>query len=486
MAGARFVDPKILARIGNLELLARTVVDGFINGLHRAPYFGASIDFAEHRGYVAGDDIRRVDWRLFARTDRYYVKQYEADTNTNFSRAARHLEVDGVREPRRLEARIRPLSRAPAWPTWRTASATASASSPSTTTSSRTCRRRRSTSTCVLHTLDRAQGRASAASWRRRCSKMAEHFKRRSILVLISDFYEEPDVILEAIKPLRFLGNDLIVFHVLDPAEIDFDYDDASSFEDLESGEQMPVVPESFGERVPEADAASTSTRSTTKFSEHRIDYTLLNTVEPLDHALFSYLSSRERLMQGRCSGSTGRSLTSHVIPAPLFLARPRRDRRFRSSIHLIQRERKRVVEFPSLMFVRRIPYQSVRRRRIRHWFLLLMRAAAIALIVAAFARPFLPQSARGGRAPAAARARSSILLDQSASMGYGDHWQQRAATRRDSVDRRPRRRRPRDARAVRPERRRERARDRRIAAGSKRRSTPPRSPPARRATARR
>src|SRR6202162_3232339 len=84
MAGARFVDLRILARVGNLELLARTVVDGFINGLHRAPYFGASIDFAEHRGYVAGDDIRRVDWRLFARTDRFYVKQYEADTNTNF------------------------------------------------------------------------------------------------------------------------------------------------------------------------------------------------------------------------------------------------------------------------------------------------------------------------------------------------------------------------------------------------------------------
>ena len=83
--GARFVDPKILARISNLELMARTVVEGFINGLHRAPFFGASIDFAEHRGYVAGDDIRRVDWRLYARTDKYYVKQYEADTNTNVS-----------------------------------------------------------------------------------------------------------------------------------------------------------------------------------------------------------------------------------------------------------------------------------------------------------------------------------------------------------------------------------------------------------------
>src|SRR5690242_19932320 len=81
--GARFVDPQVLARVGNLDLLARTVVDGFINGVHRAPYSGASVDFAEHRGYVPGDDIRRVDWRLYARTDRYYVKQYEADTNTN-------------------------------------------------------------------------------------------------------------------------------------------------------------------------------------------------------------------------------------------------------------------------------------------------------------------------------------------------------------------------------------------------------------------
>src|SRR3954465_14264712 len=85
MAGARFVDPKVLPRVGNLELLARTVVDGFINGLHRAPFFGASIDFAEHRGYVPGDDIRRGDGRLYARTDRYYIKQYEADTNTNFT-----------------------------------------------------------------------------------------------------------------------------------------------------------------------------------------------------------------------------------------------------------------------------------------------------------------------------------------------------------------------------------------------------------------
>src|SRR6187455_1207699 len=85
LPGAKFVDPVVLSRIGNLELIAKTVVDGLINGLHASPFFGASVDFAEHRGYVAGDDIRRVDWRVFARTDKYYVKEFEADTNTNFS-----------------------------------------------------------------------------------------------------------------------------------------------------------------------------------------------------------------------------------------------------------------------------------------------------------------------------------------------------------------------------------------------------------------
>src|SRR5580693_8743438 len=85
VAGVRFLDPNILARLGNLELLARTVVDGFIQGLHRAPHLGASTDFAEHRAYMPGDDIRHIDWRLYARTDRYYLKQYEAETNTNFT-----------------------------------------------------------------------------------------------------------------------------------------------------------------------------------------------------------------------------------------------------------------------------------------------------------------------------------------------------------------------------------------------------------------
>ena len=295
--GARFVDPKILSRIGSLDLMARNVVEGFINGLHRAPFFGASIDFAEHRGYVPGDDIRRVDWRLYARTDRYYVKQYEADTNTNLtvlldisksmsfaSRGIPKIEyasyvaaclgylaqkqrdrVGIITFDQDLVTHVPPSAKH---------------------------------FNVMLHTLDRAKAERGG-NLIAPLTKMAEHFKRRGILVLLSDFYEEPEAILEAIKPLRFLGNDLIVFHVLDPAELDFEYDDASSFEDIESREQLPVVPQSLAEEYRTLIRAHIDAL-TAKFSEHRIDYTLLNTAEPLDRALFSYLSSRERLMRVR------------------------------------------------------------------------------------------------------------------------------------------------------------------------------------------
>src|SRR5687767_4193845 len=296
--GARFVDPKILGRIGSLDLLARSVVDGFINGLHRAPYFGASIDFAEHRGYVAGDDIRRVDWRLYARTDRFYVKQYEADTNTNFtilldiSKSMAFSSGDGVTKLEYgsfLAACLAYLAQKQ-----RDRVGIITFDQEIVTHVPPSAKH----FNVVLHTLDRAKAERPG-HLSQPLKLMAEHFKRRGILLLISDFYDEPDDILEAIKPLAFLGNDLIVFHVLDPREVDFEFDDASSFEDLESREQVPVVPQSFREQyrsmIREHIAALT-----TKFSEQRIDYAVLNTHEPLDRALFSYLSSREKLMRVR------------------------------------------------------------------------------------------------------------------------------------------------------------------------------------------
>jgi uncharacterized protein (DUF58 family) len=295
--GARFVDPKVLARIGNLELVSRSVVDGFINGLHRSPYFGASVDFAEHRGYVPGDDIRRVDWRLYARTDRFYIKEYEADSNSNF---AVLLDVSksmgfGSEGMSKLDYG-RMLAGCLTYLVHKQRDRVGFVAFDNDIVEFVPPSAKHMDVT--LHILDRLKP-ANPGALTAPMTKIAEHFGRRGVLVLISDLYEEPDAVLEAIGPLRFRGHDVIVFHLLDRAEIEFEYADASAFEDLESGEQIPVVPETlaaqYRQLVQEHIRALTE-----RFSANRIDYTLLNSSMPLDHALFNYLSARERLSRVR------------------------------------------------------------------------------------------------------------------------------------------------------------------------------------------
>jgi len=294
--GARWVDPAVLARVRNLEFVARSVVDGVINGLHRSPFFGASVDFAEHRGYVPGDDIRRVDWKVFARTDRYFVKEFEADSNANFSVlldvsrsmafGERLSKLDYARTLAACLAYLVHMQRD------RVGLALFDEAivefiPPSAKHFD-----------LVLHALDRARAERPGHI-ESPLKKLAEHFGRRGIVVVISDFYAEPEDVFRAIGPIRFRGNDVILFHVLDPAEVDFSFTDPTSFEDLETGDQLPIVPEALGDRyraLVQAHLAELASRATAQ----GVDYMLLNTAMPLDHALFRYLSIRDRLTRTR------------------------------------------------------------------------------------------------------------------------------------------------------------------------------------------
>lgn len=297
VSGSGFVDPQVLARIDNLELLARTVVDGFINGLHRSPYLGLSLDFAEHRPYMPGDDIRRIDWRLFARTDRYYVKEFEADTNANFlmlmdvSRSmsygsrgvtkmdyARYLGASLSYFSSQQRDRIGLITFDQEVLEYVPPSA--------------------KHLNIVLHTIDRIRP-ARAGQLGPALKHAAGTLTRRGILVLVSDLYEEPEAVLEAVKPLRYGGHDVIVFHVLDPAELEFPFDEAAPFEDLETGQRIPVVPDTQRERYRQLVEEHVA-RLRKLFTDNRIDYALLDTGKPLDFALFEYLSSREHLMKRR------------------------------------------------------------------------------------------------------------------------------------------------------------------------------------------
>ncbi len=292
-----FVDPRTLARIDNLELVARFVVDGFINGLHRSPYLGLSLDFAEHRPYMPGDDIRRIDWRLWARTDRYFVKEFEADTNANFLTL---LDVS-----KSMNYGSGPVTKLD-YARFLSASLTYFSSQQRDRVGIVTFDQdivdfvppSAKHLNVVLHTIDRAKTeRASALG--PAIERAAGALNRRGILVLISDLYEEADAVFEAVKPLRSMNHDLIVFHVLDPAEIEFPFEGASSFEDMESGERIPVVPETQRARYREL-VQNHIARLNKLFTDNRIDYHLFDTSTPLDYALFTYLSSRERLQRTR------------------------------------------------------------------------------------------------------------------------------------------------------------------------------------------
>ena len=244
LPGTRFLDPAVLARIGNLELVARVVVEGFLTGLHRSPHLGMSMDFAEHRPYMPGDDTRRIDWRLWARTDRYYVKEFEADTNANVvfildvskSMSFAGDEKRGMSKldyARMLVACLAQFSRQQ-----RDRVGLVTFDDDVREVVPPSARHLQ----MVLHALERSvAGRKGDLVGPLR--RIGDTVRRRSIVVLVSDLYDEPERVVDAVTLLRGKGNDVVVFHVLDPAELEFPFDEAATFQDLESDELLPVIP---------------------------------------------------------------------------------------------------------------------------------------------------------------------------------------------------------------------------------------------------
>lgn len=304
-----FLDPSVLSRIGNLELLAKVVVEGFINGLHRSPHLGASTDFAEHRAYMPGDDIRRIDWKLFARSDRHYIKEYEADTNTNFTVL---LDVSpSMRYGANAETgRVSKLTYAcylaaclvyfSSLQRDRVGLATIDTDVVDYVPPSA------KHTQLILHTLDRIERKARDAKVTPGKStllaplrKLSETVRRRSLVVLISDLYEDVDAVVSALAHVRGRGNDLMVFHLLDKHEIDFSFNDATNFVDMETGEKMPVIPEYLRKQY-QALVAEHSKTLAKRIGETRADYAMFDTTKPLDLALYTFLTARQSFNRTR------------------------------------------------------------------------------------------------------------------------------------------------------------------------------------------
>jgi uncharacterized protein (DUF58 family) len=291
----RFIDPQALTRIASLELIARTVVEGFISGLHRSPHLGFSVNFAEYRTYRQGDDIRKIDWKVYGRTDRLFVKEYEGETNTRV-----HLILDCSRSMDYGNKGIRKLeygqflAASLGYFAFKQRDAVGFISFDSDVIDYIPARSSIGHLNTVLHAIERARP-GERTDFYKTLVNVSGRLRKRGIVVVISDLFDDPDKVTTGLRHLACRGNDVIVFQILDPAELHFDFSDAAQFVDMETKAEMHVIPDYLRQEYLNVLAGQISTYEK-ECRKDRMDFALLETSNPLDKALFNYLVRREQL----------------------------------------------------------------------------------------------------------------------------------------------------------------------------------------------
>ena len=291
------LDPQVVSRLGRLDLKARLVVEGFISGLHKSPFHGFSVEFVEHRQYMPGDSLRSVDWKVYAKSDRFYVKQYEDETNLRAHLVVDHsASMQYASQPgavTKLEY-ARALAAALAYLMLHQQDAVGLLTFAEKIETFVPARARRSHLDVVLRELDRMRpgGRTALAM---SLHHLAERIRRRGLVVLFSDLMASPDAVLSGLAHFRHRQHEVLVFHVLDPAERAFDFAEPATFVDVETGEEVALEPwEVRGTYRQRMDAWLERYRTECRRSQ--IDYVPLDTSMPYDQALFAYLEKRRRL----------------------------------------------------------------------------------------------------------------------------------------------------------------------------------------------
>ena len=291
--GYRYLEPSALARVKNLQMVARGVVEGFISGLHASPYKGFSVEFAEHREYTAGDDPRHLDYKMLARTDRLYIKQYEQETNM---RVQILLDTSGSMGYSH-EEKISKYDYAAYLTAILAYVMTRQQDSVGLTTFDTEIRLDMPARSSPRHFNEmmrqlEAIKPGEATDVAETLHKLANRFKKRCLIVLVSDLYDEPDAVMRALHHFRHRKHEVIVFHVFDKAEIDFPFRDVTSFYDLETNERLEIDPvyvrDVYVEQVEEF--IETYRRAC---AETRIDYVMTDTSVPYDFMLSRYIAKR-------------------------------------------------------------------------------------------------------------------------------------------------------------------------------------------------
>jgi uncharacterized protein (DUF58 family) len=292
-----FLDPAVIARLGTLELKARTIVEGFLSGLHRSPFKGFSVEFAEYRQYIPGDDLHTIDWKVYARNDRLDIKKFEEETNLDC-----HLLLDvsgsmgygGHHGMSKFEYAAC-LAASLGYLCNRQRDAVGLTAFDENIVAMLPASSRPGHLRALLVTLERLiTGHQTNVS--KPLHLLADALTKRGLVVLISDLLDDPEEIISGLKHFQFRGIDVIVFHVLDPDEIDFPFEQATRFEDLETSEEVMAVPGAVRAHYLKA-MGELIERYRRDLGAIGIDYQLLNTKHPLELALLAYLSTRSKAL---------------------------------------------------------------------------------------------------------------------------------------------------------------------------------------------
>ncbi|MEO7135273.1 MAG: DUF58 domain-containing protein [Vicinamibacterales bacterium] len=297
MAGAsRYLDPAIIARLGTIDLKARTIVEGFLTGLHRSPYKGFSVEFAEYRQYLPGDDLANLDWKVFARSDKHFIKKYEEETNLTC-----HLLLDVSRSMGYGSGEITKLQYASyltgalAYLMHRQRDSFGLIEFDDSIAALLPASARAGHLRAVLLALERIK-MGTRTNVAKPLRDLAAAVRKRGMVVLVSDLLDDPAAVLEGLKHFRIRGTDVIVFHILDPYELQFPFEQAARFRDMETDEEVAAVPGAI-----RADYLE-KIQGLIAFYRHElgvagIDYCLLETSQPLELGLMAYLMTRRRVL---------------------------------------------------------------------------------------------------------------------------------------------------------------------------------------------
>ena len=288
----QFLHPEAIRRIGRLELRARHIVEGLLSGMHRSPFFGQSVEFLQHRQYVPGDDLRHVDWKVWARQDRLYVKQFEEDTNM---RCTLLVDVSGSMQygsgPMNKYEYAATLAASLAYLLLKQHDSVGCIAFDEVIRARTTQRSTQAHLSTIVQTLDasKPQNKTDPGSILR---EIAETGPRRGMIVLLSDLLGDVESTLRGLRLLRQRGHDVLVLHVMDDDELDFPFDGPTRFEGLELPAQVNCNPRALREGYL-ASLEKFLTKLRRGCARDAVDYTLIRTSQPLDAALASFITGR-------------------------------------------------------------------------------------------------------------------------------------------------------------------------------------------------